>query len=395
MSTAKSKESYADADEGQTDSPARRGGHVALYMQSFTGGGAERVMVNLALGLAARGLRVDLVVARAEGPYLSLVTPDIRLIDLQCQRSLTSLPGLVRYLGRERPDALLSALGQSNLIALAAAAVARFQGRVVISIHTHLSGHYRHAAGAKNQIFLHLCRRFYRRADAIVAVSHEAATDLKQAFGLPPDRVRMIYNPVVSPALFLSAKEPVEHPWFIQGQPPVVLAVGRLCEQKDFLTLLRAFAQVRSCLPARLLILGEGPSRSQLEAAVSELGLSDSVALPGFVANPYSYMARAAVYALSSRWEGLPTVLIEALACGVPVISTDCPSGPREILRDGHYGSLVPVGDVNALARSLEEVLRGGGLPAPKESWAAFETVRAVANYERVLLGAGGAPEKT
>lgn len=370
------------------DPPAAttRGGHVALYMQSFAGGGAERVMVNLALGLAARGLRVDLIVARAEGPYLPLVTPDIRLIDLQCRRSIASLPGLVRYLRRERPDALLSAMGGSNLIALWARTLARFRGRVVISVHINLSVHYWNATGLTAQVFPFLFRCFYPTADAVVAVSHEAAADLKEAFGLPPEQVRMIYNPVITPALFEQAREPVEHPWFGPNQPPVVLSVGRLCPQKDFLTLIRAFAQLRGHTPARLVILGEGPDRALLEAAVAESGLGDSVDLPGFAVNPYAYMARAGAYALSSRWEGLPTVLIEALACGAPVVSTDCPSGPREILRDGLYGTLVPVGDVGALAQALHAALCGPGRAAPKESWAAFEAAHAAADYEKALL---------
>jgi len=363
-----------------------KSGHVALYMQSFAGGGAERVMVNLACGLAVRGLRVDLIVARAEGPYACLVMPGVRLLDLKCRRSLTSLPHLVRYLRQEKPDALLSAMGASNLIALWARAVAQFEGRVVISVHINLSVHYQHAVGLSGRIFPALYRHFYPKADAIIAVSEEAATDLKEAFRLPTDRIRMIYNPVISPGLFLSAREPLEHPWFEPGQPPVALSVGRLCEQKDFLTLIRAFAKVRARIPARLLILGEGPDRARLEAAVAEMGLADSVDLPGFVSNPYAYMARAAAYALSSRWEGLPTVLIEALACGLPIVSTDCPSGPCEILQGGRYGKLVPVGDTDALALVLEDALLGRIPAAPRESWAAFETAQAAADYEKALF---------
>lgn len=367
-----------------------KGGHVALYMQSFAGGGAERVMVNLAAGLAARGLHVDLIVARSEGPYLSLVPPDVRLIDLHSRRSLTSLPGLARYLRRERPDALLAAMGTSNLIALGARTLARFRGRVVLSVHINLSVHYKNAEGVAGRLFPLLFRWLYPTADAIVAVSEEAALDLRQAFRLPPDRVRMIYNPVVSPGLLLKMAEPVEHSWFAPGQPPVVLSVGRLCPQKDYLTLIRAFARVQAQTSARLVILGEGPDRAALEAAVIELGLTDAVSLPGFVLNPYAYMARSATFALSSRWEGLPTVLIEALACGARVVSTDCPSGPREILRDGLYGTLVPVGDPAALAAALEASLQARGGPAvPEESWTVFEADYAAADYEKVLFPTG------
>ena len=360
-------------------------GHVALYMQSFAGGGAERVMINLAYGLAARGWQVDLLVVKAEGPYLSLITPGIRLIDLGCRRSLTSLPALILYLRREKPDALLSAMGPSNLTAIWAAAAARFRGRVVVSVHINLSCHYKCAAGVNSKLFPYLYRRFYPKADAIVAVSEESAADLRDVFGMPAARVRMIYNPVVSPALLEQAKEPIYHRWFVPGQPPVILAVGRLCEQKDYPTLLKAFAKVHARTGAKLLILGEGPDRAALEKLVIELGLSEAVEMPGFASNPYAYMARAAVYVLSSRWEGLPTVLIEALACGIPVVSTDCPSGPAEILRNGNYGRLVPVGDMDALASALEESLCGVNAAASPQSWAAFEADQAAANYEKVL----------
>ncbi len=373
-----------ESEEARAAAP--RGGHVALYMQSFAGGGAERVMVNLASGLAARGLRVDLIVARAEGPYASSIMPGVRLVDLKCRRSLTSLPKLVLYLRREKPDALLSAMGASNLIALWARAAARYRGRLVISVHINLSAHYQHESGLSGRVFPALYRRFYPNADAVIAVSEDAADDLRQAFRLSSDRVRVIYNPVVSPALFLSAAEPLEHPWFGPGQPPVALSVGRLCEQKDFPALIQAFAKVRARIPARLLILGDGPDRARLEAAVAALGLTESVSLPGFAPNPYAYMVRAAAYVLSSRWEGLPTVLIEALACGLPIVSTDCPSGPREILQGGRYGSLVPVGDVEALAVALEASLLGRRAAAPRESWAAFDTARVAVDYEKALF---------
>lgn len=242
------------------------------------------------------------------------------------------------------------------------------------------------AAGLKGRIMLFLYRRFYAGADAVIAVSREAASDLTERLRLSPGQVRMIYNPVITPALFEQAKEAVEHPWFAPGQPPVVLSAGRLCEQKDFPTLLRAFAQVRAHTRSRLVILGEGPERLSLERMASDLGLRASVLLPGFVANPYAYMARAATYVLSSKWEGLPTVLIEALACGAPVVSTDCPSGPREILQDGKYGRLVPVGDADALAQAIEANLYDGKGNAPPENWSAFHTEQAAAEYEKVLL---------
>jgi glycosyltransferase involved in cell wall biosynthesis len=168
------------------------------------------------------------------------------------------------------------------------------------------------------------------------------------------------------------------------------MGIGRLAPKKDFPTLLRAFAEIRGKYRARLMILGEGPARGELEALVRELDLEADVALPGFVENPYAYLARANLFVLSSRWEGLPTVLIEAMFCGVPVVATDCPSGPREILGGGRYGTLVPVGDMDALTHAMEAGLSGKIEPAPSESWHAFEPGVATDQYLEMAFGRSG-----
>ncbi|ULR40554.1 glycosyltransferase [Thermus sp. NEB1569] len=324
---------------------------LALFLPSLRGGGAERVMVHLARGFAERGFQVDLVLAKAEGPYLAEVPPSVRVVDLRASRVLFSLPGLVRYLRKERPHALLSALDHANVIVCLAHRLARVPSWLVISEHNTLSAS--RPKNARERLLLWFMRWTYPWADAVIAVSQGVAEDLIHLTGLPREKIQVIYNPVVTPELFAKAREPLDHPWLASGEPPVILGVGRLTEEKDFPTLIRAFALVRAQRPARLMILGEGELRPQLEALVHELGLQDDVALPGFVENPYAYMARAAVFVLSSRWEGFGNVLVEAMACGTPVVSTDCPSGPREILDHGKYGRLVPVGDVKSLAESI------------------------------------------
>lgn len=198
---------------------------------------------------------------------------------------------------------------------------------------------------------------FYPWADGFVAVSQGVADDLRRFAQLPEVKVHTIYNPVVTDELLASAARTPEHPWLAPGEPPVILGVGRLVGQKDFATLVRAFALVRRTRSAKLIILGEGDKRPELEALVTELGLSDEVSLPGFVDNPFAYMARADTFVLSSRHEGLPGVLIQAMACGCKVVSTDCPSGPREILNNGSLGALVPVGDAGALAEAIVATL--------------------------------------
>ena len=326
---------------------------LALFLPSLRGGGAERVMVNLARGFVERGLQVDLVLARAEGPYLSQVPKEVRVVDLGAQRVLHSLPGLVRYLREERPQAMLSALNHANIVAIWAKLLARVKTRLVVSERTTLSRSTENASSIRVKFIPFLVKAFYPYADVVVAVSRGVAEDLIARIGLTAEKIKVIYNPVVTPELFTKAEEPLDHPWFRPGEPPVILGVGRLTKPKDFPTLIRAFALVRKERPARLMILGEGEERPNLEALVRELGLEEDVALPGFVENPYKYMKRAAVFVLSSRWEGLPTVLIEAMALGTPVVATDCPSGPAEILEGGKWGRLVAVGNETSLARAI------------------------------------------
>jgi len=232
-----------------------------------------------------------------------------------------------------------------------------------------------------------LIKRFYPWANGIVVVSHGVRDDMAQLTKIPLERITVIYNPsVVGAEVWEKAQAPLDHPWFKPGQPPVLIAVGRLQMQKDYPTLLHAFAKVRKNRPVRLLILGEGKERPLLEELIKELGLKQDISLPGFVMNPYAYMARASLFVLSSRWEGLPTVLIEALCCGTPVVSTDCPSGPREILRDGQYGQLVPVGDVDGLARAIETALNSKAPSPPSESWRPYDLENVVNQYINVLF---------
>jgi glycosyltransferase involved in cell wall biosynthesis len=360
---------------------------LAIFMPFLNGGGAERAMLNLAHGFAESGYAVDLVLAQAKGPYLGDVHEAIRLVDLKASRVLTSLPALVRYLRLEQPTALLSSLDYANVVALWARRLAGTPGRVAVNEQNTISRSARNSARWRQRMVPYLVKLFYPWADYIIGNSQGVADDLVKLTGLPPKRIQILYNPVVTPKSREKARALLNHPWFEAGQPQVVLAVGRLTKQKDFPTLIRAFSQVRQSRPARLIILGEGPDRPALEALVNQLGLGADVALPGFVENPYAYMSRASVFVLCSRWEGLPTVLIEALYCGAPVIATDCPSGPREILRDGQYGRLVPVGNAEALAGAIEATLAGGRLSPPPESWRPYELETVVNQYTRLLLG--------
>jgi len=349
-------------------------------------------MLKLAQGLEQRGHAVDLVLSRAEGPLLCEVPDSVRLVDLGAGRVLRSLPGLVRYLRRERPVALISALHYVNLVALCASRLAHTPTRVVVTERNTLSEATRNQPRLWGQVLTRLIACLYPGADAIVSVSHGVADDLARETGLRRDRIRVIYNPIITPDLVEKSRVPLAHPWFDEGEPPVVLAVGRLRPQKDFGTLLESFARVRRSRPARLLILGEGSERPRLEALRAKLSLEADVELPGFVSNPHPYMVRAGVFVLSSRWEGLPGVLIEARSCGVPVVATDCPSGPREILRDGRDGQLVPVGDVDAMAQAIEAALSGRAVTPSPEGLLPFDQEVVLDQYLEVLLPPEPAP---
>ena len=360
-------------------------GAIAFFLPSLVGGGAERVIVNLAQGITERGIRVDLVLAAAEGPLLDQLPPAVRLIDLGATRVLRSIVPLARYLRRERPRVLVSSMGHANLVAVWAARLAGRVVPVIVTEHNTLSQETSRQSRLSGKLWPHLLRTFYPWATTIVAVSRGAADDLARTSGLPRDRVEVVYNPVITPTMMALARQAPDHPWFAAGQPPVILGVGRLTRQKDFATLLRAFAEVRRQRPARLLILGEGEDRPALEALATELAVADDLALPGFQENALAFMAGSAVFALSSAWEGLPTVLIEALAAGTRVVSTDCPSGPREILQDGRLGALVPVGNAAALAAAILEAMDRPTSVVPPDALTPFTRDASVDHYLQVI----------
>jgi glycosyltransferase involved in cell wall biosynthesis len=363
--------------------PARNA--IAFFLPGLHGGGAERIVLNLTQGIAERGLAVDLVLASATGPLLNQVAPGVRLVDLGARRVLRSIRPLAQYLRRERPRALVASMSHANLVALWAAKLARTSTPVVVTEHNTMSRSALEWGLVERTLWPPVLRRFYPWASHVVAVSRDAADDFARNVGLPRERVKVIYNPVIMPGMQARGSERPEHPWLEAGQPPVILGIGRLTRQKDFPTLVRAFADVRRQRFARLIILGEGEARGALEALVTELGLQDDVALPGFRDNPLAYLSAAAVFVLSSAWEGLPTVLIEALASGTRVVSTDCPSGPREILQDGRLGTLVPVGDAPALASAIAAALETPPRPVPPAALAPFTRDTAVTNYLRLV----------
>ena len=360
---------------------------VAIFTANMGGGGAERAMLKLAGGIAGHGYDVDLVLSRAEGHYLQEVPDSVRIVDLHARRVLSSIPGLVRYLRRERPNAMLTSMNYVNIVGIWARTLARVDTRLIVNEQNALSLEAAHSPRRRHRLMPRLIKRFYPWADGVTSVARGTADDLVSTAGVSPNLIEVVHNPIVTTELRELVAEPLGHPWFGPGQVPVVLGVGRLAPQKDFGTLIRAFARVIVRRPCRLMILGDGPERASLEALVAERGVTGWVDLPGWISNPYPYMAHAGVFVLSSRWEGLPSVLIEALFCEVPVVATDCLSGPREILEGGRYGALVPVGDEEALAAAIETALAGELAPPPAESWEPYEQETVVRRYLEVLVG--------
>jgi glycosyltransferase involved in cell wall biosynthesis len=345
-------------------------------------------MINLAHGLADNGCNVDMVLAQMEGEFLSDLRESVNVVDLKASRALTSLPALVRYLKKEQPVAMLSVFGYVNIVAIWAWRLAAVNTKLFVNEQNTVSQEAGNASSWRQRMTPVLMKRFYPMADGIVVVSNGVRDDLAQLTDIPRQDITVIYNPsVVGAKVLEKAQAPLDHPWFMPNQPPVLIAVGRLEQQKDYPMLINAFAKVRQTKPARLIILGEGRGRSSLEALIKERKLEGDVSLPGFVINPYTYLARASLFVLSSRWEGLPTVLIEALCCGMKVVSTDCPSGPKEILKDGKYGQLTPVGDVEALAQAIKVSLENSSPSPPPESWQPYEVGTVVNQYTKLLLG--------
>jgi len=299
---------------------------------------------------------VDLVLVKAEGEYLSQLPQGVRLIDLGAHRTLAACPQFLRYIRKERPDVLLSALTPANLVALIAKMLFRSRLRVVIRQDSTFTEEFENG-NLKERGVLRILKWSLPMADCILSVSEGVANDLRRLRPAASRKITTIYNPVVCHDICEKASIAVDHPWFEPEAAPVLISVGRLAAVKDHETLLRAFARVVTARPARLMILGEGPERGNLAALAERLGISQYVEMPGFLPNPFAYMSKSKAFVLSSRFEGLPTVLIEAMACGIPVVSTDCNSGPREILEDGKWGHLVPVGDWSNMAEAIPESL--------------------------------------
>ena len=355
-------------------------GRVAIYLDSLQGYGADKVLVKITNGLAQKGVQVDLVVAKKPEHPVQELHPGVQVLNLGSSRKqiLRNVLGLSRYLSIHQPDVLFSSIHFNNVTATTALALSQVlsgvSSRLVLRQANTLRHHLKSYPFPVGHALGFCTRLSYKRADTIISQSEGMSRDVKDFMKADPEKIRLIYNPTVTPDIFEKAQQPTNHVWFDQHTAPIVLAAGRLKPQKDFTTLIRAFADVKQTIPeARLVILGDGPQRQELETLAAELGIADSVDLPGFQRNPYAFIAMADMFILSSRYEGLPNILIEALALGKRIVATDCESGPAEILQQGKYGPLVPVGSRDRMADAIREALQ--------QPYACLRMPQATANF--------------
>lgn len=369
---------------------------VLFFRPSMAEGGADRVTLTVLRLLDRRRFATELALMRMEGPFLADLPADVAVHEVRAPRLALAAPSLALLLRRLQPDVLFSTSSTGNIVAATAHLAARSRARLVLSERTPL---LRKGGGvladARHRAFALAKRATYRRADLVTAVADGITAQLVRELGLPPAQVRTVDNPMIDDALAAQAAAPVEHPFF-SGEAPVILACGRLVALKDYPTLLRVFAEVRAApaghpgRDAKLVILGDGPSRAMLEHLAQNLGLTGSVWFAGFDKNPFRYMARAKLLLHTSRAEGMPGAQIQAMACGIPVVATDCEFGPREVIRPGENGFLAPVGDLPALASHVlgllaDEPRRARMAAAAKQSVARFGAATAMRGYEAAL----------
>jgi len=331
----------------------------SFFLHAFLSGGAELVMVNIANRLAQRGEAVDIVVGHPDGPVRELVSADVRVVDLNCDRTYKAILPLARYLRRERPIALLTSVIHANIAVSIAHFLARSSARLILREANPEHKQDQSFSVFKGWILKKLAYWAYRRATVIVSVSKALEKIIRDDLSISdPSSIKVIYNPIAANFDEL-ANEPTDVAFDDEKPLPVVVGVGRLVDVKGFPILIQAIARLKATHPVRLIIAGQGDELANLQSLALQLGISDRVSFPGHVANPLPLMKQASVFVLSSYREGMPNALIEAIACGTPVVATDCPTGPREVLDDGRFGTLVPVGDVETMAAAIADVLDG------------------------------------
>ena len=331
---------------------------LALFLPHLKGGGAEKMMLNLAEGFVSRGVMVDILLLRSEGEYLDLIPKNAQIFNFTSIHPVVSFCKFIRYLRKERCGTILATFG-TDVLSLIAKKTFKRDLRVFVRLARPLSREFSPHYSLAWRTSFRVLKYLLPSANGIISISHDMTEDLIATVPGSSSLVETIYNPTVKPDIIIKSRLSTGHPWMDKNRNiPVILSVGRLAVEKDHVTLLKAFSRVMKETPVRLVLLGQGPLEKKLKSYVQDLGISKMVDFVGFKKNPYSFMASADVTVLSSISEGCPNALIESMACGTPVVSTNCLSGPREVLVDGRYGSLVPTKDDKKLAEEIIKTLK-------------------------------------
>lgn len=364
----------------------RRGTDIAFFLRDLDGGGTERAILTLAGEIAKGGYPVDLVVGDADSDYASEVSTAVRVENFATRSPLLVLCRLNAYLRRRNPTVVMSALDISNIMLVVAARLAGYKGRTIISQRAVVAASLRELAPGRRMLVGLLQRVCFPRADALISNSYAAANGMRELLGVPGDRIVTIHNGLDADRINRLASEPLNDHLFLKDQTPLIVSVGSLTKRKDMGTLIKAFATVKAQRQAHLVIIGKGPERQNIESLISDLGLSESVHLPGFDPNPYKWMAAAAVFVSSSTGEGFPNVIAEALALGRSIVATDCPGDTAELLEHGKWGRLVPVGDPERMADAILAALDDPNPPNGRIRAADFSPASTMDAYLKVLL---------
>lgn len=330
---------------------------IAIFVNSLGGGGAEKIAVMQANGILAKGYPVDLIVERNVGSYRAMLSPEVNIIDLASTSPFTILSKLCSYFRATPPRAIICHLEKTSLLAIVAGLFTGYR-KIIPVLEVNLDSYVKIDHQLRRNFLCFLLSIFYRLAPKMIAVSHGCKASLAPLVGSRKARdIVTVYNGFELEKLRTESHETITHPLLAQKNKPLFIAAGRFAAQKNFELLIRAFAEVRRTHDAGLIILGEGHLHDKLQNLINTLGLNKDVHLPGFQPNPLAWFSKCDAYIMSSDAEGLANVLIEAMISGTNLISTDCPSGPEEILNKGQYGVLVPVGDAPALAKAMQNLL--------------------------------------
>lgn len=356
---------------------------IAIFIPNLGGGGAERVVCNLANCLVLRGYSIEILLMNDKFENKYHINSLVKIKFLNCSRAAFSVPYLIRYLKKNKPDIFLSVLTHANIVTLIAGAIIGYLEKIYISEHGVFDRRFE--IGLKDKLVKMLAAKLYPFAKKIIAVSDVSKKSLEENLNINPAKVVKIYNPIVNLRPEAKSNKAIKDLLKNDINVPVVISAGRFCHEKDFITLLRAFQIVVKKMPARLVLLGDGPDRAKITDCVIELGLHANVEMPGFVDNLESWMACASVFVLSSPRESFGNVLVEAMSLNLPVISTDC-GGPSEILENGFWGKLVPVGDFECMATQILNVLSSKNNIATKERAKDFSIAGQTTEYTNLFF---------